>query len=185
MKSGERDYSLDFIKIISTIFIIFHHYQQVMGVYFENKINFFNGKFYFGYVVEMFFVLSGLFMYTYVEKIQDNLTFVKFYLRRLGRLFPLLMVGAISYEIFLVIYQHMYYDSWFGITPTFWGTVISSLGIQDGWALPNPCVNNPTWYISVLMLCYVIFLFFSLYSEALGFEGTIFICLYDISGNGD
>lgn len=23
-------------------------------------------------------------------------------------------------------------------------------------ALPNTCVNNPTWYISVLMICYAI-----------------------------
>ena len=155
----ERDYSFDFIKIIATIFIIFYHYQQVLGIYFENGINFFNGKFYFGYVVELFFVLSGLFMYSYIEKIQKGVTFPKFYLKRLGRLFPLLTVGAISYEILQVIYQHVYQSSWFGTTTTFWGTIISAFGIQDGWALPNPCVNNPTWYISVLMLCYVIFYF--------------------------
>lgn len=155
----KRDYSLDFIKIIATVLIIFHHYQQLVGVYFENKINFYNGKFYFGYIVELFFVLSGFFMYSYIDKIKIGVSFKKFYLKRLCRLFPLLTVGAISYEILLVIYQRIYQDSWFGIAPTFWGTVISALGIQDGWALPNPCVNNPTWYISVLMLCYVIFYF--------------------------
>ncbi len=159
-ESKKRDYSLDFIKIIATVFIIFHHYQQVTGVYFENGINFCNGKFYFGYMVELFFVLSGFFMYSYIEKIQRlEISFPKFYFKRLGRLFPLLLMGAIGYEVLLVIYQSLYQSTWFDLKPNFWGIVISSLGIQDGWALPNPCVNNPTWYISVLMLCYVIFYF--------------------------
>ena len=154
----QRDYSLDFLKIIATILIIFHHYQQVTGVYFVNGINFYNGKFYFGYMVEFFFVLSGFFMHSYIDKIKkDEITFLQFYLRRLGRLFPLLLWGGVGYEIFLVIYQNLYHNSWFGIAPTFWGIVISAFGIQDGWALPNPCVNNPTWYVSVLVLCYVAF----------------------------
>lgn len=33
----QRDYSLDFIKIVATVFIIFHHYQQVTGAWFENS----------------------------------------------------------------------------------------------------------------------------------------------------
>ena len=36
-------------------------------------------------------------------------------------------------------------------------TSLSVFGVQDGWVFANPCVNNPTWYISVLVLCYVIF----------------------------
>lgn len=30
MVKSERDYSLDFLKIVATILIIFHHYQQVV-----------------------------------------------------------------------------------------------------------------------------------------------------------
>ena len=29
--------------------------------------------------------------------------------------------------------------------------------IQQGWGFNNPWVNNPTWYISVLLLCYLFF----------------------------
>lgn len=158
MQEKQREYSLDFIKICATIIIIFHHYQQVTGAYFKNKINFCNGKFYFGYIVELFFILSGFFMLSYINKIkQGNISFPKFYLKRLSRLFPLLLIGALSYEFLLIIYQHIYQSSWYDITPTFWGVIIASFGIQDGWVLPNPCVNNPTWYISVLLLCYIIF----------------------------
>ena len=35
-KNQSREYSLDVLKCISTIIIIFHHYQQLTGVYFEN-----------------------------------------------------------------------------------------------------------------------------------------------------
>ena len=153
----KRDYYLDFIKIVATICIVFHHYQQVTGAFFEKSINFNGGKFYFGYVVELFFVVSGFLMYSYIDKIQGGLSFKDFFVKRFVRLFPLMAIGAISYEIFLVMYQKIYQSSWFDIQVTFWGTIVASLGLQEGWGLQNPCVNNPTWYISVLLLCYVVF----------------------------
>lgn len=51
---NERKYSLDVLRIIATILIIFHHYGQVTGLYLEGHINYWNGRFYFGYVVEFF-----------------------------------------------------------------------------------------------------------------------------------
>ena len=155
----ERDYSLDFLKILATICIIFHHYQQVTGASFDHFINFWNGKFYFGYIVELFFVLSGYFMFSYIEKIEGGLSFPQFYLKRFLRLAPMLLIGAVAYEILLVSYHHIYMSSWMDITASFWGIIIDALGIQEGWVLPNPCVNNPTWYISVLLLCYILFYF--------------------------
>ncbi len=59
---NERKYSLDVLRIIATILIIFHHYGQVTGLYLEGHINYWNGRFYFGYVVEFFFLLSGYFI---------------------------------------------------------------------------------------------------------------------------
>lgn len=153
----EREYSLDILKIVATFIIIFHHYQQVTGAFFQNGINFWNGKFYYGYVVELFFVLSGYFMYSYIRKIQNGLSFSEFWGKRFLRLVPLMALGAITYEVFLVIYKWIYGEAWMGITTTFWGTIIASLGIHDGWVFTNPFVNYPTWYISVLLLCYAIF----------------------------
>lgn len=40
----DREYSFDFIKVIATFCIFFHHYQQVTGVYFENGLNFWGGR---------------------------------------------------------------------------------------------------------------------------------------------
>lgn len=77
----QREYSLDLLKILATIMIVFHHYQQGEEVVFSHW-NFFNGKFYFGWLVELFFMLSGYFMFRYVEKIQNGLSFKQFYLKR-------------------------------------------------------------------------------------------------------
>jgi len=37
-----------------------------------------------------------------------------------------------------------------------WGTIISAFGIQNVGVFFNQSVNNPTWYISILILCYII-----------------------------
>ena len=154
---NERRYSLDVLRIIATILIIFHHYGQVTGLYLEGHINYWNGRFYFGYVVEFFFLLSGYFMYRYIGKITNGLTFKKFFLPRALRLLPLVFISGITYEVLLGIYQKVCGGDWFGVSITVWGVIINALGVQDGWVFTNPMVNNPTWYISVLLLCYIVF----------------------------
>lgn len=152
----ERNYSLDFLKIIATILIVFHHYQQILNIEFKG-INFYGGKFYFGYLVEFFFLVSGFLMFNYIEKIKVGLTFKDFFIRRIIRLMPLIIVAAISYEILLYIYPKVFGDYFYNSKPDFWGLIISVLGIQAGWTFENPMINNPMWYISVLLLCYIIF----------------------------
>lgn len=39
---NKRNYALDFFKIVATILIVFHHYQQVLNIEFES-INFYGG----------------------------------------------------------------------------------------------------------------------------------------------
>ena len=154
----ERNYGLDIIKVIATIIIVFHHYQQVTGVIFDG-INFYGGKFPFGYVVELFFIISGYVIYPYIDKISEKgLRLSEFYFNRFIRLLPMVSITAITYELFLYIYVcRMGQDFFRGWKPTLWGTVLDCLMIQCGWGFTNPEVNNPTWYVSVLMLCYVLF----------------------------
>lgn len=68
----QRNYSLDVLRIIATVLIVFHHYQQATGAFFEGCLNFFNGRFYFGYIVEFFFLLSGFFMVNYRNWIENG-----------------------------------------------------------------------------------------------------------------
>lgn len=111
----QRNYSLDVLRIIATILIVFHHYQQSTGAFFEGHLNFYNGKFYFGYIVELFFLLSGFFMVNYRKRIEDGLAFKNFFLRRITRLLPLVFISGIAYEFFLYWYQRLYQQDWFSI----------------------------------------------------------------------
>ncbi len=96
-------------------------------------------------------------MFNYIERIKQGLTFKEFFLKRIIRLMPLIIVAAISYEILLYIYPKVFGDYFYNLKPDFWGLIISMLGIQAGWSFENPMINNPMWYISVLILCYIFF----------------------------
>lgn len=128
---------------------------------------FFGGKFYFGYLVELFFLISGYFTFNYIQKIRDGLKFKRFYLHKVLRLLPLVSIAAVVDEILLYYYTNVYNFSWFDIKASIWGMVLDCLGIQVGWSSLNPCVNNPTWYISVLLLCYLVFYYITYWSHRL------------------
>lgn len=155
--TGNRNYSLDILKIIGSVIIVLHHYQQQTGEVFE-RLNFYNGGFNYGLVVELFFILSGFFSLTYVEKIRSGCTDLQtFYSRKMVRLLPAAAASAVAYEILLFVYNHMAASPYNGYPVKLWGTLITCLGIQDWGVFGNPMVNNPLWYISVLLLCYILF----------------------------
>lgn len=162
---------LDFLKFIATVIIIFHHYQQSTGAYFSGWINFYNGKFYWGYMVELFFIISGFCIYRYEEYIAEgNVTLKDFYLKRLLRLLPMLFLGAVLYELASIAYARVYGRDWLGVKPSIWGTITDIFAVQEGWVFRNAFVNNPTWYCSVLMLCYFMFFFVITLSQKLEFN---------------
>lgn len=158
----ERNRTFDMVKVIATIGILLHHYQQeAITITGKNvhgfPINFYGGSFNWGYLVELFFLLSGFFMLPYIEKIYNGLTFYQFYTRRAARLLPLVAVSSVFCAAVLLLYDKIYVGAYYGTDPSIFGVVIQALGIQAGWAFKNPYLNNPTWYCSVLMLCYLIF----------------------------
>ena len=95
------------------------------------------------------------------------MNFKDYYLHKVIRLLPLVSIAAVVYEIILYIYVHVYKFSWFDTKASLWGMILDCLGIQVGWSSLNPCVNNPTWYISVLLLCYLIFYLITYWSHRL------------------
>lgn len=155
---AKRVNSIDILKIIATVMIVFHHYQQVTETQFVH-INFYGGKFYFGYLVEFFFMVSGFWMCSYIERIPKEISFVKYYIKRATRLLPMVAISALFYEVFIVIYMQLYKMPWKGQGVTLWGYITTALGIQEGWGIANSMVNSPTWYVSVLMWCYILLYF--------------------------
>ena len=158
-KVEQREYSLDILKITATVLIVFHHYQQGEKAVFQ-YINFYGGKFYFGWLVELFFILSGYFMLRYVEKINSGLTFRQFFLKRYLRVLPMLFLSAIVYQIVRCWHQSVTTGGVEHELFSLWKTLISAFGVHRGWLFQNSRdVNNPTWYISVLLVCYLYFYF--------------------------
>ena len=157
MKS--RSYGLDFLKAMATIAIVFHHFQQDFEIVYDNHINFYYGWFYWGNMVELFFLLSGYFMFRYIPRILDGeFSLVHWTGKRIKRLLPLAAVSAVCYEILFILYWYVKRVHWIWNREfTIWGILLTALGLNEGGAFVNPRVNNITWYISVLIICYCVF----------------------------
>lgn len=156
MERKKRIYSLDFLKVLATIIIIFHHYQIYTNTHFA-RINFAGGHFNFTYLVELFFVLSGYFMFPYIEKIRAGMDFQHFFVPKYLRFLLPTTVTVLTFALFDVQYERVYGTQFFGRTVQLWGIVVSSLGFSSGWGIDNPKMNGTIWYISVLFICYVVF----------------------------
>lgn len=156
---SSRSYGLDFIKVLATIAIVLHHYQQVFEVRFDSHINFYGGWFQWGLLVELFFIISGYLMYRYSDVIfRGEITLSSWVYKRAKRLLPLVAVSAVVYEAILFVYwvrTGTFFASLGKLSG--WDVIITGLGLQAGGVFSNAGINNPTWYISVLLICYVVF----------------------------
>ena len=108
----KRNITLDIVRVAAATLIVLHHYQQGTGMVLQH-INFYGGKFEVGYVVELFFVISGLLVYKNMEEIKKNKTLKEFFEKKFFRIVPLMAISVI--------------------------------------------VDQPTWYLSVLLFCYIVF----------------------------
>lgn len=175
-KTINRIYSLDFLRIIATLIIVMHHYQQLMRVFFDGPVNFYGDEFYFGYLVEFFFILSGYLCVIREKNLKDYMT------HRCARLLPLLAISVIVYEVLIYLYGLLNGTDWkFGTEINIWGSIITALGLQSGGAFANPMINSPTWYISVLLLCYLLYYLVTSYAVSHNFNvnivyGIVIIC---------
>lgn len=159
----ERNYGLDLLKFLANIGILFHHYQQVTSYSFNYYLDFYHGFFYWGYLVELFFCISGFFSIRYSRKIKDGLGFESYILHKLWRFVPMLLICESVYVIALFFYHRM-------VPPTFWSDWGHLDKASDLWkfltgvlcmnfgGMVNPdngFIDGVTWTLSVLVICYV------------------------------
>lgn len=149
----ERNYYIDFLKVAATVVIFFHHFTQLIC---NGNGFFFNGPIYFGRLVELFFIISGYLMYKYQTRIINGEKFRKYFYNRAVRFIPLTFIAAVSYDVLAILYKVKTGQPFLESNLSLSGTLFTAINIQAGWMLQNPGINNPTWYISVLMLCYLI-----------------------------
>ena len=162
-KFVKRYYSLDIIKIVCTIIIVLHHFQQITGFRFSRFVNFYGGKIYFGYAVEMFFIISGVLTYKYIEIIRNReITFIDFFRKKAMKHYIIAPITVIAFAVFRIICKNIYNRS---IDFTFTDVLNSSLLLHvTGW-INTTSLNHPIWYISVLIFCYIIFYYIIILSS--------------------
>lgn len=149
---SKRYYSLDVIKILATIGIMFHHYQQVFHVEYQ-MVNFYNGTFNCGYLVELFFLISGFLAYSSIMSRPKPL--LSDFIHRALRIYPMAIISCAVYWGIWLLYEYFFGESIF-VTEKhdFWNVVRSFLLIPQ--PIDQSALNNPTWYLAILIQCFIL-----------------------------
>ena len=129
---------LDGIRGLAIVIIVFHHFDYIGGKYFGGR----------GFLaVDIFFVLSGFLITQILLSYRDRgIKLRKFYLRRVARLYPILLVSVVGLSIYLRN-DYQFLDR----TPA----VTSVLYIKNFW--PWGGVFGPMWSLSAEEQFYFIF----------------------------
>ena len=153
------------------------------GTFFYRGINFYGGKIYFGYIVEIFFLMSGFFMVPYIARIQDKMSFPTFFGKRLIRLLPSMIVGTVFYDIALFFYVRLCNGTLrYPTDINVFGSIVTALGIGS-WSITKDYEINPIcWYVSVLLLCYILMYIFVFISKVTKIPAGILLAVPMIAG---
>ena len=158
----KRSYSLDFLKFIACIGLLWYRYSKYMcpdGIYFgDTLIRESELGVDLRFLVEVFFVLSGFFMFSYIEKIKNGLSIEKYMIRRIIRIIPMLCLSTVILE--LLLFFMMRSGNTHGIDiyqPALFGIISACFGVEYGWGLIDAHINPESWYLDILLLCYLIF----------------------------
>lgn len=166
-----RFYSLDFIRGLAAISVVFWHWQHffyngstpgTFNVQDQPFYQFFFLLYHKGWLaVDFFFSLSGfIFFWLYAEKIKERrVSAFHFFALRFSRLYPL---HAATF-VFVLISQLLFFNSkgdyfvypnndiYHAILHIF---MASNWGMEKGWSF-----NAPIWSVSIEILMYAIFFF--------------------------
>jgi len=152
----KRIYTLDVMKFVASVLIVFHHYQQLSGVRFEG-MRFFGEGTYYGCLVELFFMISGYLVASQKIRTQGQ-PFKNYMLNKCIRIYPMAILATGFYCVLAWVYYACTGTWWDGkmgiwriltsISLTFCGGVVGNVSYG---------ANNPVWYLCVLLICYVIF----------------------------
>ena len=85
----KRNVAIDLLRVIAATLIVLHHYQQGVDITFEH-IKFYGGTFNFAYLVELFFLISGVMVYKSV--LDDSQPFKVYVSRTKSWLIPVLQL---------------------------------------------------------------------------------------------
>ena len=150
-----RFYSLDLLKVVAIVIIACHH-QQDYGVRYA-FLNFYGGRITWGYLVELFFTISGFVTVVSDKKRGDPTGVLKPFLHRFVRIWPMAALSVVVYFVIDLLHLGIAGQWYCGQPITAPSLVLSFFLVFSGWIVGVHGVNNPIWFLSVLLLCYLIF----------------------------
>lgn len=155
IKKNEREYVFDILKFIAISIIVLHHYQQVANVRFSHGINWSGGDFYWGNLVELFFMVSGYFTFNSIARVPGKGGLQAFFKKKYLRFLPMLLVCGVSCLVIQYFYSR-YTNPEAPFDFTLWNIIASLFGVER-WLDTGLMINNPMWYVSILLLCLLMF----------------------------
>ena len=178
----QRAYSIDFLKFILAIVIIFHHYQYLTGARFEG-FNFYDGRVSFSYVVEFFFVLSGYVCAMSAGSLLKK-SFGQYLLGKIKRLYPMVAITVVVNYLLEYWFKSIY--GYWNNEPGLWKLLNSLTLTYHGWGTTDIGLgfNNPTWYLCVLMLCYIVLYFITWIADRNNIDVRILAGVVMLIGTG-
>lgn len=118
------------------------------------------GDIIFGYIVEIFFILSGFLTCSHTHNINNNRSFIIEIIKRWFRILPYAFLATLSCCIVYFVYCRLLktvfiFDKFF----SFANQIASLLLIHQGWVYEFALgINNPTWFLCVLIWIDIVFL---------------------------
>lgn len=164
----EKFNSYNLLKIIAALSIacgLHYHYYFIESLEIEDLFT--NGvvqRFFFlqTYVfVEMFFEISGImYVFSYRKRIGDGqLRLDRFIYNRVIRLYPLIIVTSIFMYLANIVVYKFTGSMWRTGSIELWQLVADLIFAGKSLLAIDNTINSTIWYISVLMVCYVIAFF--------------------------
>ena len=120
-------------------------------------VNFADGMISFGTIVEFFFIISG---FLCAQKIKETreISFESFMRKKIRRLYPMAVLSVLCITLLMLFDFFAFGRFENGLIPDVFKFFNSTLITFSGGAVKvGRGINNPLWYVSVLMLCYIVF----------------------------
>jgi peptidoglycan/LPS O-acetylase OafA/YrhL len=172
--TAKRLYSLDVLRGVAALAIIFWHWQHFFGLrgtwqagwsrLQEPGYAAFKPLFEEGWVaVDIFFAVSGfVFFWLYLEPVRRReIGAGKFALQRFSRLYPLYLVTLLVAAAMQLAFHHAT-GNWFIFDANDWSHFVKSIFLVQQWLPPDESqsFDGPVWAVSIEVLLYILFFIF-------------------------
>ena len=143
--------NIDFFRILFTITILYGHIIQWFLKPLCGKEEFFihllkYTSYLYGFMCDMFFILSGFFMFFSFKK--EGCTLSKFILIKISRLSPVLIFAVMLFFV-LSCFHIIKFDNY--------GNFCALFFLNDSLSSRIPWSNGVAWYINVMFWCYILY----------------------------